>query len=388
LERITLLINGETVNLDSKKKKINIGVVFGGRSGEHEVSLMSARSILANLSSEKYNVTPIGITHEGIWYTGDHILDAFSKGHTRGLIRVVLMPEPGHKCLYAIHNAPGGQNLQPLTNLDVIFPILHGSFGEDGAPQGLFEMADMAYVGAGILGSAVGMDKGLFKDLLKEHGIKVPEFKVYTRREIETGMDTVLNSAETIADYPLFVKPANLGSSVGISKCHNRSDLAEGIMDAARYDRRILIERGLNAHEIEVSVLGNEEPIASVPGEISPSDEFYSYNAKYLNNLSRLSIPAPLPPQTVVKIQEMAVLVYKIIDCAGFARVDMFLDKDSDEVYVNEINTIPGFTQISMFPKLWEASGISYPELVDKLVELALQRKAENDKTLRKYVKG
>jgi D-alanine-D-alanine ligase len=353
--RIISKLNGETVNQDSKKKKIRVGVVFGGRSGEHEVSLMSARSILANLSTDKYEVTQIGITHEGHWYAGENVHEAFSKGHTRGLTRAVLLPEPGHNRLYALHNAPGGQNLQPLTELDVIFPILHGSFGEDGAPQGLFEMAGIAYVGAGILGSAVGMDKGLFKDLLKEHGIKIPEFKVYTRQEIENDLEKVLTSAESIADYPLFVKPANLGSSVGISKCHNRSELVEGIQDAARYDRRVLIERGVNAREIEISVMGNEEPIASIPGEITPAEEFYSYNAKYLDNRSQLTIPAPLPSQIVTRIQTIAVSVYKIIDCAGMARVDMFLDNVDGEIYVNEINTIPGFTQISMFAKLWEA---------------------------------
>jgi D-alanine-D-alanine ligase len=376
------------VKPELKAKKIHVGVVFGGRSGEHEVSLLSARSILANLSKDKYEVTPIGITHEGAWYTGEKAHDIFTRGSTKGLMRVVLLPEPGTRQLYSLHNVPGGQNLQPLTKLDVIFPILHGSFGEDGAPQGLFEMADIAYVGAGILGSAVGMDKGLFKDLLQKHGIKVPEFHVFTRLEVETRLEETALSSETIAAYPLFVKPANLGSSVGISKCHNREELVVGLRDAARYDRRVIVERGVNAREIEVSVMGNEEPAASIPGEIIPGDEFYSYSDKYLDGKASLMIPAPMDAATAARFQEIAVQVYKTIDCAGFARVDMFLDKDTNEVLVNEINTIPGFTQISMFPKLWEACGIPYPEILDRLIDLALQRKAENDKTLRKYKKG
>jgi len=369
-------------------KKIRVGVLFGGRSGEHEVSLMSARSILANLSPEKYAVTPIGITHEGTWYTGENVHEAFTNGQTNGLVRVVLLPEPGHNTLYSLHNAPGGQNLQPLTELDVIFPILHGTFGEDGAPQGLFEMADMAYVGAGILGSAVGMDKGLFKDLLQKHGIKVPEYQVFTRLQVETQIEDVITVAESISSYPLFVKPANLGSSVGISKCRNKSELLDGLRDAARYDRRVIVERGINAREIEVSVMGNEEPVASIPGEVIPSDEFYSYSAKYLDNSSRLIIPAPLDPQIASKIQDIAVKVFKTIDCAGFARVDIFLDKENNEILVNEINTIPGFTQISMFAKLWEACGMSFQGVLDRLIELALQRKEENNKTLRKFKKG
>lgn len=268
-----------------------------------------------------------------------------------------------------------------LTDLDVVFPVLHGTFGEDGTIQGLCELADLAYVGAGVTGSSVGMDKGVFKDVMRANGIPVVESIVVLRSEIEQEMKNILQRAETVAGYPLFVKPANLGSSVGISKCNNRSDLAEGLLEAAAYDRRVLIERGVEAREIEVSVLGNDTPEASLPGEILPSREFYSYESKYIDGSSGLLIPAPLPDETAGEIRRMAVAAYKAIDCAGMARVDFFLEKASGRVMLNELNTVPGFTSISMYPKLWEASGIPYAELVDRLIALALERKAARDRT-------
>jgi D-alanine-D-alanine ligase len=248
-------------------------------------------------------------------------------------------------------------------------------------------MADLAYVGAGVLGSALGMDKGVFKDVMRANSIPVLENLVVLRSQIERDLAGVTAQAEALAPYPLFVKPANLGSSVGISKCLTRSDLVEGLLDAARFDRRVLVERGVNGREIEVSVLGNDEPQASVPGEILPSREFYSYEAKYVDGTSGLLIPAPLPEDITHQVQDLAVRAYQAIDCAGMARVDFLLDRDTQELFLNEVNTIPGFTQISMYPKLWEVSGLSYPDLVDRLVELALARKADRDRTERRYRK-
>jgi D-alanine-D-alanine ligase len=366
-------------------EKINLGIILGGRSGEHEVSLMSSRSVLSVLDREKFNVTEIGIDHNGLWWSGEHVLEALEKGSTQGLHRVFLLPEPGKTVLYKRSFENASEVITPIAELDVIFPVLHGTFGEDGTRQGFFEMADIAYVGAGVLGSSVGMDKSVFKDVMRANGIPVSEWITCTRREIETNVESVIKRAEAVADYPLFVKPANLGSSVGITKVKNHSDLYEGILEAARYDRRILIERGINAREIEVSVLGNEDAQASLPGEIVPSDEFYSYNAKYLDGKSNLFIPAPLSDELTEKIRELAVKTYKAIDCAGMARVDFLLDKDTNDLYINEVNTIPGFTSISMYPKLWDAGGLTYPALIEKLIDLALERKQERNKSKRTF---
>jgi D-alanine-D-alanine ligase len=277
--------------------------------------------------------------------------------------------------------------LEELSRLDVIFPVLHGTFGEDGTLQGLLELANLAYVGAGVLGSALGMDKGVFKDVMRANGVPVVESLVVLRSQIEKDPQAVIPALEQVGPYPLFVKPANLGSSVGITKCQSRSDLVEGLMEAARYDRRVLVERGVNAREIEVSVLGNEDPQASVPGEVLPSREFYSYEAKYLDGSSGLLIPAPIPDETAERIRSLAIKAFRAVDCAGMARADFLLDKNNGELYLNEINTIPGFTEISMYPKLWDASGLPYPALVNRLVELALERKTERDHTERRYLR-
>lgn len=280
----------------------------------------------------------------------------------------------------------GISGLKKWADIDVYFPVLHGTFGEDGTLQGLFELADVAYVGAGVVGSSVGMDKGVFKDVMIANHIPVVDMMVVLRAEIESDMLSVIEKAEKVSDYPLFTKPANLGSSVGVTKCSNRSDLQEGLMEAALFDRRILIQKGVkNAHEIEVSVLGNDEPVASVCGEVLPSREFYSYESKYLDGTSGLLIPAPLPDEISECIREYAVRAYKAIDCAGMARVDFFVEKDTNNIYLNELNSIPGFTKISMYPKLWEASGLSYQKLVDRLIELAMERKADRDHTSHMY---
>lgn len=359
--------------------KIQIGVIFGGRSGEHEVSLRSARFILSMLSPEKYDITCIGITKEGKWLSGENVLQAFESGNTSHLFPVTILPEPGNNILYAFRQAEDRTVLEPKARLDVVFPILHGTFGEDGTLQGLLEMAGLAYVGAGVLGSAVGMDKALFKDVLRTHNLPVADSIVANILDVKMHLPELLDQAEKVSPYPLFVKPANMGSSVGITKCRSRSDLLEGIMDAIRFDRRILIEQGINAREIEVSVLGNEDPLVSLPGEIRPEDDFYTYAAKYLNDTSELIIPANLDMETIHYIQQVALQVYKVIDCAGLARVDFLMDKDSGQIFVNEVNTLPGFTSISMYPKLWEASGIPSQELVDRLIALAIERKTVRD---------
>ena len=360
-------------------KKLHVAVLFGGRSGEHDVSLMSARSVLSVLDPAKYEVTQIGITHEGTWLTGDDVLDKFEKNVTEGLLHAVVFPDPSDNGIYILEGLSG---LKKWADVDVFFPILHGTFGEDGTLQGLFELADVAYVGAGVAGSSVGMDKGIFKDVMIANNIPVVDTQLVSRAEIENEMASVVAKAESLSEYPLFTKPANLGSSVGVTKCNNRSDLQEGLMEAASYDRRVLIQKGVKGvREIEVSVLGNDAPIASTPGEILPSREFYSYESKYIDGTSEYEIPANLPSETLEMIRTTAVRAYKAIDCAGMARVDFFVEKETNTVYLNELNSLPGFTKISMYPKLWEASGLPYNKLVDRLIELAMERKAERDNT-------
>ena len=351
-------------------KKLHVAVLFGGRSGEHDVSLMSARSVLSVLDPAKYEVTQIGITHEGKWLTGEDVLGKFENDTTNDLAHFVLSPDPSDSS----------------SAVDVFFPVLHGTFGEDGTLQGLFELADVAYVGAGVVGSSVGMDKGVFKDVMIANKIPVVNMMVVLRAEIENDMLSVIAQAEKLGEYPLFTKPANLGSSVGVTKCSNRSDLQEGLMEAASFDRRVLIQQGIrNAREIEVSVLGNDRPVASVCGEVLPSREFYSYESKYIDGTSGLLIPAPLPDEVSECIRDHAVRAYQAVDCAGMARVDFFVEKDTNRIYLNELNSIPGFTKISMYPKLWEASGLPYSKLVDRLIELAMERKAERDRTSHTY---
>lgn len=363
--------------------KLRVAVLFGGRSGEHEVSLMSARSVLSVLDPAKYEVTQVGITHAGMWLTGNEVLEKFESGKTDGLLPAIVSPDPSEKGIYIFEGFSG---LRKWSDVDVYFPVLHGTFGEDGTLQGLFELADAAYVGAGVVGSAVGMDKGVFKDVMLAHNIPVVETLVVLRNEIRKDIAAVIEKAENISDYPFFTKPANLGSSVGVTKCNSRSDLQEGLMEAAAFDRRVLVQKGIrNVREIEVSVLGNDEPTASVCGEVLPSREFYSYESKYVDGTSGLRIPADLPDEIANQIREYAVRAYQAIDCAGMARVDFFVEKDTNQVYLNELNTIPGFTQISMYPKLWEASGLPYASLVDRLIELALERKSDRDHTSHTY---
>ncbi|MFZ5817702.1 MAG: D-alanine--D-alanine ligase family protein [Bacillota bacterium] len=361
-------------------EKTRVYLIFGGRSGEHEVSLMSARNVMQALDKEKYEIVPIGITKEGRWLLTGDPMKALSEGVEKaGGFPVGLLGDPTHRELVPV--GEGASPLTPTSRPAVFFPVLHGTYGEDGTIQGLLEMANVPYVGCGVLASSVGMDKGVAKALFQQAGLAVVPYKVYLRKDWEAQPEAVLDDIEqTFGKYPLFVKPANLGSSVGISKAKSRDGLAVAMVQAARFDRRIIVEEGVNAREIELSVLGNDQPIASVPGEIFPGHEFYDYQDKYFDNTSTTRIPAELPDELVREFQRQAIVAFKAIDGAGMARVDFFLERETNRILINEVNTIPGFTRISMYPKMWEASGISYSELCDRLIQLALERHADKNR--------
>ena len=389
-------------------KKLRVGILFGGRSGEHEVSLLSAASVLKAIDQNKFEVVPIGITKEGRWLTsgeaerllqGKPVEDA---RHLRAgdpeatpgaavLARgeaVVVPPEPAHRQqgMVPFQTAtPARRAADRAINVDVIFPVLHGTFGEDGTIQGLLELADIPYVGAGVLGSAAGMDKDVMKALFRNAELPIVKHVTILRGDWEADPKKAEKLVDKNLKYPVFVKPANLGSSVGISKARDRKELGPAIYEAAKFDRKIVIEEGVGgkknkAREIECSVLGNDRPQASVPGEIVPGKEFYDYTAKYLDEGSQLIIPAKLTKSETKKVQELAIKAFQAVDCSGLARVDFLMDPKNRKLYVNEINTMPGFTAISMYPKLWAASGLSYPELIEKLIQLGLERHAEKKK--------
>lgn len=366
-------------------QKLKVGVIFGGRSGEHEVSLRSAESIINALDRDKYEVVPIAITKAGKWLASSEATNLLpSAVMTNADQHVAIFGDPTEKGLARF----GGENEDGKRDrLDVIFPVLHGTYGEDGTIQGLLEMADVAYVGCGVLGSAAGMDKAVMKRLFREAGLPIVEFVHFLRSQWEADPLLVeMRVAEEIG-FPCFVKPANLGSSVGISKATDAKTLNEAIALAARYDRKIVVERGVDAREIEVSVLGNDQPIASLPGEIVPqSAEFYDYQAKYISaDGARLEIPANLSEAQTAEIQQLAVQAFQAIDGAGLGRVDFFLEKETGKLLLNEINTMPGFTSISMYPKLWEASGLPYSQLIDRLIELAFERHREKSRNVTSF---
>jgi D-alanine-D-alanine ligase len=369
-------------------KKLRVAVIFGGRSGEHAVSLMSARFVISKLNAEKYEVTQIGINKQGAWWVGQGALDALVADRYEGLKPATLLPDPTRPGLKRIEMKGSTEILETLSAVDVVFPVLHGTYGEDGTLQGLLEMAGLAYVGAGVLGSSAGMDKALFADVMRANDIPVVDSVLILRSELEGDLEASMRVAESLGAYPLFVKPANLGSSVGISKAKGRSDLVEALMFAAQYDRRIVVQKGHNVREIEVAVLGNDQPEASVCGEVAPEAEFYSYEAKYHDDRSKTYIPADVPAEVAERIRTLAVKAYKAVDLSGMARVDFFLDKDSGAVFLNELNTIPGFTSISMYPQLWNASGVPGEELVDRLIELALERHAQRQAQTYDYTRG
>src|SRR5580658_766828 len=392
-------------------KKLRVGILFGGRSGEHEVSLLSAASVLNAIDKDKYEVVPIGITKDGRWLTADdaeNLLQGklvLEPRHLRAgdpettqpaavLARgesVVVPPEPVHRqsglVPFQTDAVLTRRASDRAIDVDVIFPVLHGTFGEDGTIQGLLELADMPYVGAGVLGSAAGMDKDIMKALFRAAGLPIVKHVTLLRSEWEANPKIIQKLIESKLKYPMFVKPANLGSSVGISKAHDPKELGPAIEEAAKFDRKIVIEQGVGgkkkAREIECSVLGNDDPVASVPGEIVPGKEFYDYTAKYLDEGSELIIPAKLTKAETKRVQELAVQAFRAVDCSGLARVDFLMEPGSGKsrkIYLNEINTMPGFTAISMYPKLWAASGLDYPDLIDRLIQLALERHADKKK--------
>ncbi len=367
--------------------KVLVGLIFGGRSGEHEVSLMSARGVMGAMDKNKYEIVPIGITKEGRWLASGDPMGALTSGEMAESNPAMLLAEPTQRGLLRLDEGDQEHALKAvhLTRLDVVFPILHGPYGEDGTVQGLLELAGVPYVGAGVTASAVGMDKALFKDILTARGLPVVPYLVIKRKAWEQVPEEIIDLVEAQIGYHCFVKPANLGSSVGITKAHNRAELKAALDEAARYDRKMLVEVAVDAREIEVSVLGNDDPIASVPGEIIPSNEFYDYSAKYLDGDSELLIPAPIPADTTERVRSLAVEAYLAIDCAGMARADFLLDRHSGELYVNELNTLPGFTPISMYPKLWEATGVSYTELIDRLIQLAFERHVDKSRSETTY---
>lgn len=356
------------------KKRLRIGILFGGRSGEHEVSLASAASVIRGLDPDKYEAVPIGITKEGHWLVGgaaQKMLPEVLKGGQR----VMMTADPTDAALIPLDRSGGGQRL------DVVFPVMHGTYGEDGTIQGLLDLAGLPFVGAGVLGSAIGMDKDVAKRLLQVAKIPVVPWIAVQRADWERNPKETQAALEKKFKYPMFIKPATLGSSVGMTKVHSREELAPALNLAAEFAMKILVEKCIVGREIEVSVLGNHDPKASIPGEIVPHREFYDYTAKYLEEGSQILIPAKLKPAQVKTIQSYAVEAFRALELSGMARVDFFVEKKAGRIYLNEVNTIPGFTSISMYPKMWEASGISFRQLIDKLIELALEMHREKART-------
>jgi D-alanine-D-alanine ligase len=394
--------------------KLRVGILFGGRSGEHEVSLLSAASVLNAIDKTKYDVVPIGITKGGRWLTAEHA-ERLLKGENRESAgtqlragdpeatpgaavlatgeSVVVPPEPVRRNA-GLAPFQTSANLRRASdraiNVDVIFPVLHGTFGEDGTIQGLLELADIAYVGAGVLGSSAGMDKDIMKSLFRAAGLPIVKHVTVLRGQFERELKKVQKLVESKLKYPVFVKPANLGSSVGISKAHGPKELGPAIAEAAKFDRKIVIEEGVGgkknkAREIECAVLGNDDPMASVAGEIVPCKEFYDYDAKYLMEGSEAVIPAKLTKAEMKTVQKLAIAAFQAVDCTGLARVDFLMDPKSRKMFVNEINTMPGFTAISMYPKMWAASGVPYPDLIDRLIRLGIER--HEDKKRNQYTR-
>jgi len=364
-------------------RKIRVAMLFGGRSGEHDVSLRSAETIMAALDPERYEIVPVGITREGKWLSGgDPLAELEASSPFFALEAGSVMtgqprPEPSSSEMVATEAPTGFMPANVANSVDVVFPALHGPMGEDGTVQGMLELAGVPYVGSGVLGSAVAMDKATTKSLLTQAGLPQLPWRLIYRKEWERDASAICEWIAQAMGFPCFVKPANLGSSVGISKVASVDGLDDAIKLAGHFDRRIIVEQGTNAREIEMAVLGNDEPLASVAGEIVPRGEFYDYNAKYVDDTAELIVPANIDPDLLGYLQGLAVDTFRALDLAGMARVDFFVERETDRVYVNEVNTIPGFTSISMYPMLWEASGVPLPELVDRLIQLAMERHAD-----------
>ncbi|MDP4094125.1 MAG: D-alanine--D-alanine ligase family protein [Bacillota bacterium] len=373
--------------------KKTIAVIFGGQSSEHEVSRVSAQSVISNINTDKYNVVMFGITKDGRWLHYDGPVECLETGEWQAIAEAKAASvkqlgtseatESGKAILAGasargIFNMAGGKG----ASIDVVFPVLHGCNGEDGTIQGFFELAGIPYIGPGVLGSSLGMDKAYSKIIFEKEGLPQGKYLVFSRKEINQDIQAIPAKVEKVLTYPCFVKPSNAGSSVGVGKAHDSRELMEALENAAKYDRRVLVEEFINGREVECAVLGNDDPIASTVGEVIPSNEFYDYNAKYIDNNSKTVIPADLPESTIAEIRGYAVRAFKCLDCAGLSRADFFVHKETGKVYINEINTLPGFTSISMYPKLWEASGIPYGELIERLADLAIERFEENKRDI------
>lgn len=363
--------------------KTVVCVLFGGKSGEHEVSLMSATSILRELDRHSFDVVSVGISKSGKWYWLPDPQEVLRLGHVPDGCGPEVVVRPGHGGSgFTVLEGSGLRELR----VDVVFPVLHGTYGEDGTVQGLLDMVGVPYVGAGVIGSAIGMNKVISKKLFRQEGLPTADFITASRREWETTPEAVIKRVEESFGYPCFVKPACLGSSVGVNKARNRRQLEEALCEAALYDSLLLVEDAIeHIHEVECSVLGNHNPVASCVGEIVPSDEFYSYRAKYIDGRSEIKIPAPIPDEVAETVREYAIRAFRAAGCCGMARVDCFVRKTDYRVFINEINTIPGFTAISMYPKLWEYAGMSYRQLLSELVRLALEEFAEKRRNLTSY---
>lgn len=395
-----------------KNRKRRIAVIFGGQSSEHEVSRVSAQSVIGNIDKDQFDVVMIGITKDGRWLSYDGPAELLGTGEWQELaeaqaearIQISAGDQARMQTPQENETAEGAEGIPVSSSvaessargifkaagvekvgqtIDVVFPVLHGCNGEDGTIQGLFELAGIPYVGCGVLGSALGMDKAYAKIVFEKEGIPQGKYVVFNRKQVERDMESAVKQVEDVLTYPCFVKPSNAGSSVGVSKAHDREELIKALYFAARYDRRILVEEFMDGREVECAVLGNDDPIASTVGEVIPCNEFYDYEAKYNSgDSSKVVIPAELPDATIQKIREYAVRAFKSLDCSGLSRVDFFVHKDTGEVYINEINTLPGFTRISMYPKLWEASGLPYDKLIEKLIDLAVERFEDNTREL------
>ncbi len=357
--------------------KLNVAVIFGGKSGEHEVSINSAESVIHALDKDKYNIIPIGIRKNGEWIGGASPLEELKqKTPMKGNFPVTILPDPSRKGLWRL------DVMEKIAHIDVIFPVLHGPYGEDGTLQGLFELSGLPYVGSGVLGSSLAMDKAMMKQVLRSHGLRVADHLLVLRSEWRQNRAQILNKVEQSLAYPMFVKPVNLGSSVGISKVKSRIELEEGLDLANCYDMKCLVEEYIPGKEIEVSIMGNDRPYASICGEVIPANEFYDYDAKYLNDQTKLVIPASLEDSLAEKIQNLGKKAYQALGTRGLCRVDFLVREDIGEVVINELNTMPGFTSTSMYPKLWESSGTKYTQLLSELIGYALKYQAEKDKNL------
>ncbi len=361
--------------------KINAGIIFGGKSEEHEVSLMSATSVIRAMNKDKYNIIPIGITKKGRWMLYDGPIEKIENGEWEEISNDLLKEDPENNLFTVISigkdEASNLNGLPPtlVNKVDVVFPVLHGPYGEDGTIQGLFEMADIPYVGTNVLASALCMDKVYSKKVLEMEGLAIVPYLVIMKNLLKVNQKEYISIIEKSFGYPVFIKPANLGSSVGITKAHDKEELIKGIYEAAKYDRKILVERSVECRELECAVLGNYEPRASVVGEILPSHEFYDYKSKYFDDgKSKMIIPADISKEKSDEIRSMAIKAYKALDCTGLSRVDFFMESETEKIYINEINTMPGFTKYSMYPSLWQETGLPYDELIDELIRLAIER--------------